>query len=98
MHATSRGCCHNSICEIGYSRCGASSTVLLPETSLLTDLMYHVRALPVILRHCSFGAFLVPYLSCLFSPQSLSSLASGVAASSAEIAESARETCCGTGR
>src|SRR6266853_2669071 len=84
--------------SLGESQGGASSAVLLPETNLLTVLMYRVGALPVTLLHCSVGAFRVPYLSCLFSPQSLSSLSSGVAASSAEIAESARETCCGTGR
>ena len=39
-----------------------------------------LNLLPVILLHCSFGAFLVPHLSCLFSPQSLSSISSGVAA------------------
>src|SRR5712672_463630 len=53
--------------SLGESRGGASSTVLLPETSLLTDLMYRVRALPVSLLRCSVGAFLVLYLSCLFS-------------------------------
>src|SRR5258707_11802643 len=42
------------------SRDGASSAVLLPETSLLTVLMYRVGALPVPLLRCSVAAFLVP--------------------------------------
>src|SRR5260370_17586842 len=54
--------------SLGESRGGASSTVLLPETSLLTDLMYRAGALPVILLHCSFGPFLIPCLSSFFSP------------------------------
>jgi hypothetical protein len=60
--------------SLGESQGGASSAVLLPETSLLTVLMYRVGALPVTLLRCSVGAFLVPYLSCFFSPRSLSSL------------------------
>src|SRR5882762_1049440 len=60
--------------SLGESRGGASSAVLLPETSLLTVLMYCVGALPVTLLHCSVGAFRVPYLSCFFSPRSPSSL------------------------
>src|SRR5260370_21657624 len=57
----------------GESQGGASSVVLLPETSLLTVLMYRVGALPVTLLRCSVGAFLVPYLPYFFSPRSLSS-------------------------
>src|SRR5258708_38284437 len=52
--------------SLGESQGGASSAVLLPETNLLTVLMYRVGALPVTLLHCSVGAFLVPYLSCFF--------------------------------
>src|SRR5258708_27043447 len=62
--------------SLGEPQGGASSAVLLPETSLLTVLMYRVEALPVILLRCSVGAFLVPYLSCLFSPQSHASSSS----------------------
>src|SRR5713101_7668499 len=57
----------------GESQRGASSVVLLPETSLLTVLMYRVGAPVVSLLRCSVGAFLVPYLSYFFSPRSLSS-------------------------
>src|SRR5258708_17849560 len=46
--------------SLGESQDGASSAVLLPETSLLTVLMYRVGALPVPLLHCSVAAFLVP--------------------------------------
>src|SRR5258708_2001576 len=53
---------------------GASSAVLLPETSLLTVLMYRVGTLPVSLLRCSVGAFLALYLSCFLSARSLSSL------------------------
>src|SRR4029077_13981109 len=60
--------------SLGESQGGASSAVPLPETSLLTVRMYRVGALPVTLRRCSVGALLVPYLSCFFSPRSLSSL------------------------
>src|SRR5258708_1111125 len=60
--------------SLGELLSGTSSAVLLPDTSILTVLMYRVGALPVTLLHCSVGAFPVPYLSCLFSPQSLSSL------------------------
>src|SRR5258705_2086096 len=67
--------------SLGESHGGASSAVLLPETSLLTVLMYRVGALPVTLLRCPVGAFLVPYLSCFFSPRSLSSLSCGVAPS-----------------
>src|SRR6266481_1218214 len=56
--------------SLGESQGGASSAVLLPETSLLTALMYHVGALPVTLLRCSVRAYLVPYLSCFFSPRS----------------------------
>jgi hypothetical protein len=42
----------------------ASSACSIPETSLLTDLMYRVGALPVTLLRCSVGAFPIPYLSC----------------------------------
>src|SRR5260370_16946289 len=58
----------------GESQGGASSAVLLPETSLLTVLMYRVGALSVTLLRCSVGDFLVPYLSYFFSPPILSSL------------------------
>ncbi len=57
--------------SLGESQGGASSAALLPETSLLTVLMYRVRALPVTLLRCSVGPFLVPYLSCFFSPSVL---------------------------
>src|SRR6266481_2972509 len=60
--------------SLGESQGGASSAVLLPETSLLTVLMYRVGALPVSLLRCSVGAFLALNLSCFFSPRSLSSL------------------------
>src|SRR5258708_30651908 len=60
---------------------GASSAALLPETSLLTVLMYRAGALPVSLLRCSVGAFLVLNLSCFFSPRSPSSLSPGVAPS-----------------
>src|ERR1700722_957548 len=50
--------------SLGESYGGASPAVLLPETSLLTVLMYRVGALPVTLLRCSVGAFLVPYLPC----------------------------------
>src|SRR6185503_9731165 len=52
--------------SLGESRGAASSTVLLPETSLLTVLMYRVGALPATLLRSLVGAFLVPYLSCFF--------------------------------
>src|SRR5258708_20624643 len=60
--------------SLGESQGGASSAVLLPETSLLTVLMYRVGALPVALLRFSVGAVPVPYLSCFFSPRILSSL------------------------
>src|SRR5713101_5138142 len=60
--------------SLGEPQGGASSAVLLPETSLLTVLMYRVGALPISLLRCSVGAFLALYLSCFFSPRSLSSL------------------------
>src|SRR6266436_1266817 len=60
--------------SLGESRGGASSAVLLPETSLLTVLMYRVGELPVSVLRCSVAAFLVLYLSCFLSPSSLSSL------------------------
>src|SRR5260370_3219463 len=60
--------------SLGESAGGASSAVVLPETSLLTVLMYRVGALPVSLLRCSVGAFLALYLSCFLSPRSLSSL------------------------
>src|ERR1700758_2085595 len=60
---------------------GASSAVLLHETSLLTVLMYRAGALPVSLLRCSVGAFLVLNLPCFFSPQSPSTLSPGVAPS-----------------
>ena len=60
--------------SLGESQGGASSAVLLPETSLLTVLMYRVGALPISPLRCSVGAFLVLNLSCFFSPRSLSSL------------------------
>src|SRR5260370_24585280 len=52
--------------SLGESRGGASSTVLLPETSLLTVLMYRVSARPVLLLLCWFCAFVVLFLSWLF--------------------------------
>jgi hypothetical protein len=60
--------------SLGELLSGTSSAALLPDTSLLTVLMYRVGALPVTLLHCSVGAFRVPYLSCFFSPRSPSSL------------------------
>src|SRR5258708_34148171 len=45
--------------SLGESQDGASSAVLLPETSLLTVLMYRVGALPVPLLRCSVADFLV---------------------------------------
>src|SRR5229473_2854682 len=60
--------------SLGEPQGGASSAVLLPETSLLTVLMYRVGALPISLLRCSVGAFLALYLSCFLSPRSLSSL------------------------
>src|SRR5712692_5455139 len=52
---------------------GASLAALLPDTSLLTVLMYRAGALPVSLLRCSVGAFLVLYLSCFLSPRGLAS-------------------------
>src|SRR5216683_1809560 len=59
--------------SLGEPQGGASSAVLLPETSLLTVLMYRVGVLSVTLVRYSIGAFLVPYLSYFFSSRSLSS-------------------------
>src|SRR5713101_5106834 len=55
--------------SLGESAGGGSSAVLLPETSLLIVPMYRVEAPPVTLLRRSVGAFLVPYLSCFFSPR-----------------------------